>query len=323
MAPRTRPAESYLPQEWLEWRNFIPLMKKILKTIPTETIPTIMWSDLMRQNPRAKTTPEEANEMIRTLPLIKEDVIFASGDGELLLVFIKGGLYRPWKGKESQLQEVIATALEELQSRYPAPAPKKTDSRHVNHAIEKKKYDAYGVYHFCLWKAQGHSKDNAMLSSDILQSGGRFNASINFFKNITPLTQTMSMLFEALDSDAFQHYRDTYNSWLQRKNCGLSAIHTCGRACFLGLALLRNLRVSPHKDSRDARDGWVGMTVIGDFTGGELVLSAIGCKLQHQPGDVVFFRSAILEHFVAPFQGNRTSFVFFTKDDLFEDREME
>jgi len=33
-------------------------------------------------------------------------------------------------------------------------------------------------------------------------------------------------------------------------------------------------------------------------------------------GDVVFFRSCVLEHFIAPFEGTRTSFVFFTRQTL-------
>ena len=35
-------------------------------------------------------------------------------------------------------------------------------------------------------------------------------------------------------------------------------------------------------------------------------------RFQFQPGDVIFFRSTLVEHYVVPFVGNRTSLVFFT-----------
>lgn len=102
MTPRTRPAASYLPDEWLEWPNFIPTMKNILKTIPKEVVSSVSWDDLLMQNSRVKTTLAEAKKMARTLPLVLEDVIIISRDGEPLAVFLKNGLYRPWKDEKRQ-----------------------------------------------------------------------------------------------------------------------------------------------------------------------------------------------------------------------------
>lgn len=86
------------------------------------------------------------------------------------------------------------------------------------------------------------------------------------------------------------------------------------------MAVLKNLQVGPHKDTEDGRDGWVGMTYLGDFAGGDLVIPALNCKLQHRPGDVVFFRSAVLEHWVSHFEGERFALVLFSKNDLLEER---
>lgn len=210
--------------------------------------------------------------------------------------------------------------MQGLQEAYPAPIP----SQHRRHQGEENKNsrDAYGVYYFAFWKAVGHPDANPTLSKDILQGGHRFNAVLGFLKDITPLTQSISMLFEAVDNPAYEDYSKTYQQWLGSDATALSTIHTCGRACFLGTAVLRNFQVRPHKDSRDPRDGWVGMTCFGDFQGGELVVPELGCKFQYQEGDVVFFRSAVLKHFVTAFEGERSAFVWFTKDDMFENREM-
>lgn len=74
--------------------------------------------------------------------------------------------------------------------------------------------------------------------------------------------------------------------------------------------VIRNVAADPHKDSSDYKNGWVGMCCFGDFTGGELVVSILGMKFQVQPGDVIFFRLTLLEHYVLPIIGDRTSFVF-------------
>jgi hypothetical protein len=128
----------------------------------------------------------------------------------------------------------------------------------------------------------------------------------------------MSLLFEAIDSNAFNQYRQAYEGWL--KETALPMIHTTTRACFLGMAVVVNKRVGPHKDVGDVRDGWVAMMAVGNYKGGAVVLPALGIQLQHEPGDVIFFRSAVLEHFVAPFEGDRAAVVFFTKNDLFAGR---
>lgn len=106
-------------------------------------------------------------------------------------------------------------------------------------------------------------------------------------------------------------YRSNYES--QCKASALGQFRVSNRSCFHCLAVLVNAQVGPHKDSGDVREGWVAMACFGDFKGGELCLPALGYKVPFQPGDVVLFRSAVLEHWIEPFNGTRYSCVFFTK----------
>ena len=115
----------------------------------------------------------------------------------------------------------------------------------------------------------------------------------------------MSLLFEAIDQDAFNRYRQAYEGWLNET--ALPMIHTTTRACFLGMAVVVNKRVGPHKDVGDVRDRWVAMITVRNYKGGEVVLPALDVQLHHELGDVIFFRSTVLEHFVAPFQGDRAA----------------
>ncbi|RPB06917.1 hypothetical protein P167DRAFT_478219, partial [Morchella conica CCBAS932] len=80
---------------------------------------------------------------------------------------------------------------------------------------------------------------------------------------------------------------------------------------FHGVAILRNLRVRPHRDGGDRKDGYTMMICAGNFTGGYLVLPQLGIKLDFKPGDIIMFKAALLEHFLSDFEGDRTSFVFF------------
>jgi hypothetical protein len=95
------------------------------------------------------------------------------------------------------------------------------------------------------------------------------------------------------------------------------------------MATVVNRRVRPHFDRNDAADGWAAMTAVGrpdkdgkavPWTGGDLVLPQFKLRFQYLQGDVVFFRSRIVEHSIQPFEGDRTALVMFTHEkDLSED----
>jgi hypothetical protein len=75
----------------------------------------------------------------------------------------------------------------------------------------------------------------------------------------------------------------------------------------VGTRFPSNLQVEPHKDRSDAKHGWMGICCAEQFTGGLLVLPKLKLKLQNKPGDVVYFQSTILEHYVTEFEGDRSS----------------
>jgi hypothetical protein len=60
--------------------------------------------------------------------------------------------------------------------------------------------------------------------------------------------------------------------------------------------MFTNLCCSPHRDLRDTLDGWVADVAFGDFEGGYLKVPQVGRRFDLQPGEVVFMRSALLQH---------------------------
>lgn len=168
------------------------------------------------------------------------------------------------------------------------------------------------------WVATGQKGVKAaVISRDVIASASKMQYTSEFFKSIAPLSQCVAMLFLVVDSSMYRSYRNAYEKALITTP-PLQVLTYTKRACFQGLAVVHNLAVEPHKDNSDCKNGWVAMCCWGEFEGGELVLPTLKLALKFQPGDVVFFRSALLYHYLMPFVGHRTSFVFFTHQDVVE-----
>jgi len=336
---RRRPRSSYTPFELPEWKDFANLFQKRLKRsiiIPTETNWATLQSKPISRTP--KRTKEEIAQLVHDADLLSLDdpdpelqnVVLISNDDEPvpLVAYMRQGLTKPWDSSaniivngiaQSAAEMVISAAndaIDSLVKEYTPPLPK-NDTRHLNYKEEMAKHNAYGVYHLCVWKAVGHPYNPSQLSGDIVKSKAKFDALQAFFRKLAPVIQAIGVLFQCLDKDKYFEYLDNYEEYLKRTELGL--IQVTPRACFLGLAVLRNARVAPHKDSGDVKDGWVAMCCFGNFTGGELVFPDLGIKIPYVPGDVIFFRSSVLEHFVAPFKGERSVLVFFTKKTTWEE----
>ncbi|GJN93369.1 hypothetical protein Rhopal_006422-T1 [Rhodotorula paludigena] len=94
---------------------------------------------------------------------------------------------------------------------------------------------------------------------------------------------------------------------LTRHTCMQNSVHWI----WSGLALLWNQTVDAHRDGQDAKFGWLAETVAGRFSGGEMFLPQLGIVIPLQPGDLLLIRSALLEHCVLPFEGERYAVVAF------------
>lgn len=92
----------------------------------------------------------------------------------------------------------------------------------------------------------------------------------------------------------------------------------------MAIAVLVKHRVGSHNDQVDFLDGWTAMCCFGEFSGGDLCLpgievedfegQAVGeMRLRYRPGDVIFLRASLLEHFLTRFDGKRKYLVIFTK----------
>lgn len=232
-----------------------------------------------------------------------------STDASELVYFLKNGLSLPFGPKTGTgISNDVKNAIDSLAECYPPPLPKETDP---HYGQMKETHDTSGVYHFAYWMQDDH--DTApTLSRDCLSTGYNLNFMAKFFNQITGLVQSLGLLFLTIDPWMYQTY------WTKFQNDLCLYLNVSRRACFHGLALLRNVQVASHKDMSGAPMGWVAITCLGDFSGGNLVFPDLGIKLDFKPGDVIFFRSRLLEHFVGSFEGERSSLVFFTHQDVLD-----
>ncbi|KAI9769841.1 MAG: hypothetical protein M1840_003835 [Geoglossum simile] len=300
---------------------------KIIRDKISCRVSSLCFADLKNSSiTRVNRSDKEALQISQDISTtVEESLIVESEDGEKLCVFLKGGLSWPWSRKVTPVDEAT-DAIDELGHEYPPPPPSPDDIRHtINYPALKAGYPLahVGLYHLAMWvpKGQAHSRASvadelrgAVISKRVIATAYKFNAVEKFFRRTTPLMQTIGLLFEAVDKPQYIRYHRNYSDFASKSP--LRLFQTTHRACFLGLALLRNLQVEPHKDISDIKDGYVAMVCFGDFCGGEFIVPELGLKLDFKPGDVIFLRSAVLEHFVAPFDGQRSSIVYFTHGNL-------
>ena len=223
-----------------------------------------------------------------------------------LVIFLKGGL--KWPLKENPVTDGLE-AIEEFVRRYPPPPPKKDNVRHS----DVRQATGAGVHYLAFWHAIGGTEP--VVSKDA--HGGasyRLSATMEFLNRFTPVTQSVGALFELIDPASYRRYREHFTSFA--KSTAARLLETTGRNCFLGTALLSNLRCKPHRDKLDTLDGWVADMAFGDFTGGWLEVPQTGRRFQLAPGDIIFMRSNLLEHSVSEFEGTRYGVVYFSHSSV-------
>jgi hypothetical protein len=223
-----------------------------------------------------------------------------------LVVFLKGGL--KWALEDNPVPEGLK-AIEEFVRKYPPPR-RKTDN--VRHSDVQQATGA-GVHYLAFWHAIGGTEP--VVSKDA--HGGasyKLDATMEFLNRFTPVTQSVGALFELIDPASYHRYREHFTNFA--KTTAARLLETTSRNCFLGTALLSNLRCKPHRDKLDTLDGWVADMAFGDFTGGWLEVGQTGRRFQLAPGDIIFLRSNLLEHSVSEFEGTRYGVVHFSHSSV-------
>jgi hypothetical protein len=201
--------------------------------------------------------------------------------------------------------------------------PKFYDQRHPpNSAMADRFGHRFRLIHDGAWHATGHAHEPPMVSKDFISTAGRLSHSYTLFQRLAELTYRLCTLFGALDLDAWSSAR-RFIAGLNHFHPETNICKTGKWECWAHRALLFNQETRTHRDTRDAMFGYAVIVTFGSFTGGEFVLPQLGLKFPHQPGDVIFVKGQLLQHFVTEWKprgegGERFCITHFSHQNLID-----
>ncbi|GAA5824216.1 hypothetical protein JCM5353_000353 [Sporobolomyces roseus] len=180
----------------------------------------------------------------------------------------------------------------------------------------------YSVRYFGLWQALGHEGEGktTYLAPDMVggsKKGTCLREVMGLFAQLVLFWELVYLMMDVLEPRARKIYQAAFDRE-RPKNPFAGFYHSSKILLFCTVALIVNARVSPHRDKRDSPHGFAAMTVFGEFEGGDLYLPRFNIRLRYSPGDIVLSKSALLEHAILPFEGNRYALVGFTHHRLLQ-----
>lgn len=195
-------------------------------------------------------------------------------------------------------------------------------------AYMKRMKRAYGVQHFGVWPATGQATNQAwehsnawchQLTQDTrggrqnqTKTGARALAAQEYSKDILAIEIGLAALYKATDLEGF-------NLAKAHRDLIVDAIEGFERysplQCHLAFARVSNKAVINHKGKGDWHATMATLTCFSDFAGGDFILPTLGHRVAVLPGDAIIMYASLFGHCVAPFTGDRTSLVFFSKSD--------
>ncbi len=243
--------------------------------------------------------------------------------GELVMVLVPKAMVRLYMQPDSSnlgpdVEDSITAAIKDLVAESSPNLPSPKDCRHPREEVlrlQKElalKGETLGLYHLFVWIATGQfdvtkKNINARSSGDHIKTTNRLDAITKFLARVKPLWETIGRLFQAIDPTSYDKYSRTVRARL--KFTAFGKLVDSNDFVFAGFALIINLRVAPHRDVRDEREGWVAMAPHGPFEGGDLIVEELKARVPFLSGAVAFLKSQKLTHSIAPFTGTRYGLV--------------
>ena len=158
------------------------------------------------------------------------------------------------------------------------------------------------------------------MSKETVGSSHHFLAVCEYLKAITPVKQTLGMLYSICFPKEFEKAQSIVQHWGEES--ALKAFVHTPREFSTYLALNTNVISEPHIDPTDSGDMWTVMHSWGDFdreTGGHLALPIFNRVYKLFPDSVIFLRASLIRHHVTRWKGmfgQRFSMVHITPKDM-------
>lgn len=162
----------------------------------------------------------------------------------------------------------------------------------------------------------GHPNDPLRLSAHAVSADPNHKkAVVDFMQKTAWEHDQVSTVLMHLDRPAWEESNKHYcklrdDKSLAHLDQGPHDIHS-------GLAPIVNLTVQPHRDPEDARLSWTSTNTRCDYEGTWVVFPYLKIMIKQEPGDIIFCRSAYLEHWVTKItKGQRYCNTRFSKENV-------
>ena len=166
------------------------------------------------------------------------------------------------------------------------------------------------------WHEDGHPNNDADVSAESCpKDPTKLEAVKKFIQEVSWENEPIGKLMALSDRES----KEKFHSHTQelRQNGLLKHIDQGPHAVNSSLVALVNMTVQPHRDPKDARDGWTSTNTWGNYEGAWAVFPDLGIMIEQEPGDIMLCRSHYLEHWITPItSGERYCCTRMTKDNV-------
>jgi hypothetical protein len=191
--------------------------------------------------------------------------------------------------------ELVNTLFESIKA---LPMPK-------HYIFKGKKRSDYLTRHFTIWAKYSLTP---FLSKEYLDDP---EAAQEFFMKNEKVFRRMSAILGQCAPGVFQRFQ-TY----PLPN-GLRRLSGAWLGCAINNGGNNANQTNVHRDASEALYGYSGLISCGDYHGGGLILWELEIILETEPGDVVIFQDAVINHGNEEAEGNRSSVVCFTQENVY------
>lgn len=134
-----------------------------------------------------------------------------------------------------------------------------------------------------------------------------------FLSELGPMFAVMGLAFSVIDHRMYDRYRASFQKYVGDQPHRQTFVPVDNMA-WLTFTHVVNLRSLPHVDKLDDAEGWRGMTSVGNYEGGDLILPDYNIRIEFNAGDLCLIRSRVIRHAIGPFTGERSALVLFTHE---------
>ena len=259
------------------------------RNVETITLPYVSLGDLRRRWKQDETELDPALlsriSQFRRFKINADQSLCIKGSDDGLLAYVSNI-------NRSELVDRLYESIVAL------PDPKRYNHKGIVRSDSR-------IWHFCVWAKYDKIPFLCKELRDMLDVG------MGFLKMNREVFRIMSGMLGQVVPGVFKTF--------QRYPLPNGLERLCGAwlECAVNHGRQDQGKTKIHRDASEAQYGYSGLISCGNYEGGGLILYELEIILELQPGDIVIFPDALINHSNEPVKGERCSVVAFTQENVY------